>query len=57
MDIGDKPLEQAMKNMAIGDIKPKEDDEDEDQMQDQPSSSMAPQVGSEQESEGRCATK
>ena len=47
VDIGDKPLEEAMKNMAIGDIKPMEDDEDKAQMQDQPSSSMAPQVGSE----------
>ena len=32
VDIGDKPLEEAMKNMAIGDIKPKEDNEDEAQM-------------------------
>ena len=38
-----------MKNMAIGDIKSKEDDEDEVQVLDQPSSSMAPQVGSEQD--------
>ena len=51
VDIGDKPLEEAMKNMPIGNIKPKEDDEDEAQLQDQPSSSMAPQVGSEQDSD------
>ena len=29
LDVGDELLEEAMKNMAIGDIKPKEDDEDE----------------------------
>ena len=34
--------------MPIGDIKPKEDEE-EVQVVDQPSSSMAPQVGSEQD--------
>ncbi|WVZ83182.1 LOW QUALITY PROTEIN: hypothetical protein U9M48_030353 [Paspalum notatum var. saurae] len=51
VDIGDKPLEEAMKNMAIGDIKTKEDDEDEAQMQDQPSSSMAPQMGNKQDSD------
>ncbi|WVZ64300.1 hypothetical protein U9M48_013840 [Paspalum notatum var. saurae] len=37
-----------MKNIPIGDIKPKEDD-DEVQIVDQPSSSMAPQDGSEQD--------
>ncbi|WVZ81110.1 LOW QUALITY PROTEIN: hypothetical protein U9M48_028526 [Paspalum notatum var. saurae] len=37
-----------MKNMPIGDIKPKEDD-DEVQIVNQPSSSMAPQDGSEQD--------
>ncbi|WVZ88901.1 hypothetical protein U9M48_035368 [Paspalum notatum var. saurae] len=37
-----------MKNMPIGDIKPKED-EDEVQIVNQPSSSMAPQDGSEQD--------
>lgn len=51
VDIGNKSLEEAMKNMAIGDIRPKEEDKDEVQMQDQPSSSMAPQVGSEQSSD------
>ncbi|WVZ80284.1 LOW QUALITY PROTEIN: hypothetical protein U9M48_027775 [Paspalum notatum var. saurae] len=48
VDIDEKPLVEAMKNMPIGDIKPKEDD-DEVQIVDQPSSSMAPQDGSEQD--------
>ncbi|WVZ62398.1 hypothetical protein U9M48_012154 [Paspalum notatum var. saurae] len=48
VDIDEKPLVEAMKNMPIGDIKPKED-EDEVQTADQPSSSMAPQDGSEQD--------
>ncbi|WVZ75656.1 LOW QUALITY PROTEIN: hypothetical protein U9M48_023691 [Paspalum notatum var. saurae] len=48
VDIDEEPLVEAMKNMPIGDIKPKED-EDEVQTVDQPSSSMAPQDGSEQD--------
>ncbi|WVZ80759.1 hypothetical protein U9M48_028212 [Paspalum notatum var. saurae] len=48
VDIDEEPLIEAMKNMPIGDIKPKED-EDEVQTIDQPSSSMAPQDGSEQD--------
>ena len=51
VDIGDEPLEDALKNLAIGEIKPKEDDEDDAQIQNQPSSSMAPQMGSEQDSD------
>ncbi|WVZ53082.1 hypothetical protein U9M48_004068 [Paspalum notatum var. saurae] len=47
VDIDEEPLVEAMKNMSIGDIKPKKD-EDEVQIGDQPSSSMAPQDGSEQ---------
>ncbi|WVZ83615.1 hypothetical protein U9M48_030743, partial [Paspalum notatum var. saurae] len=42
VDIDEEPLVETMKNMPIGDIKPKED-EDEVQTIDQPSSSMAPQ--------------
>ncbi|WVZ62805.1 hypothetical protein U9M48_012507 [Paspalum notatum var. saurae] len=48
VDIDEEPLVEAMKNMPIGHIKPKED-EDEVQTIDQPSSSMAPQDGSEQD--------
>ncbi|WVZ85245.1 hypothetical protein U9M48_032192, partial [Paspalum notatum var. saurae] len=48
VDIDEEPLVEAMKNMPIGDIKPKED-EDERQTINQPSSSMAPQDGSEQD--------
>ncbi|WVZ64516.1 hypothetical protein U9M48_014018 [Paspalum notatum var. saurae] len=48
VDINEEPLVEAMKNMPIGDIKPKED-EDEVQIVDQPSSSVAPQDGSEQD--------
>ncbi|WVZ93742.1 hypothetical protein U9M48_039699 [Paspalum notatum var. saurae] len=48
VDTDEEPLVEAMKNMPIGDIKPKED-EDELQIVNQPSSSMAPQVGSEQD--------
>ncbi|WVZ51610.1 hypothetical protein U9M48_002739 [Paspalum notatum var. saurae] len=44
--IDEEPLVEAMKKMPIGDIKPKED-EDEVQIVDQPSSSVAPQDGSE----------
>ncbi|WVZ80887.1 hypothetical protein U9M48_028325 [Paspalum notatum var. saurae] len=48
VDIDEEPLVEAMKNMPIGNIKPKED-EDEVKTIDQPSSSMAPQDGSEQD--------
>ncbi|WVZ63899.1 hypothetical protein U9M48_013493 [Paspalum notatum var. saurae] len=48
VDIDEEPIVEAMKNMPIGDIKPKED-EDEVQIVNQPSSSMAPQDGSEQD--------
>ena len=50
-DVGNEPLREAMKNMPIGDIKPKEDDDDDVQVIDQPSSSSTmPQVdgGNEQ---------
>ncbi|WVZ58321.1 hypothetical protein U9M48_008602 [Paspalum notatum var. saurae] len=48
VDIDEEPLVEAMKNMPIGYIKPKEDD-DEVQIVNEPSSSMAPQDGSEQD--------
>jgi hypothetical protein len=41
-DVGDEPLREAMKNMPIGAIKPKEDEE-EVQNIDKPSSSNVPQ--------------
>jgi hypothetical protein len=41
-DVGDEPLREAMKNMSVGDIKPK-DDEDDAQMVNPPSSSYVPQ--------------
>jgi hypothetical protein len=41
-DVGDEPLREAMKNILVGDIKPK-DDEDEVQVIDPPSSSSVPQ--------------
>ena len=41
-DIGDEPLREAMKNILVGDIKPK-DDEDDVQVIDPPSSSNMPQ--------------
>jgi transposase InsO family protein len=41
-DVGDEPMSEAMKNMPMGDIKPK-DDEDDDQVINQPSSSNVPQ--------------
>ena len=43
-DVGDKPLREAMKNILVGDIKPK-DDEDDVQVIDPPSSSNVPQDG------------
>jgi hypothetical protein len=41
-DIGDEPLREAMKNKHVGDIKPK-NDEDNTQMINPPSSSYVPQ--------------
>ena len=41
-DVGDKPLREAMKNILVGDIKPK-DDEDDVQVINPPSSSNMPQ--------------
>ena len=43
-DVGDEPLREAMKNIPVGDIKPK-DDEDDVQVINQPSSSNVPQDG------------
>ena len=40
-DVGDEPLREAMKNILIGDIKLK-DDEDDVQVNDSPSSSNVP---------------
>ena len=48
-DVGDKPLREAMKNIPVGDIKPK-DNEDDVQVIDPPSSSNVPQDG---EKDGR----
>jgi hypothetical protein len=47
-DVGDEPLREAMKNIPIGDIKPK-DDEDEVHVIDPPSSSSVPQDGEKDE--------
>jgi hypothetical protein len=41
-DVGDEPLREAMKNILVGDIKPK-DDEDDVQVIDKLSSSSVPQ--------------
>jgi hypothetical protein len=41
-DVGDEPLREAMKNISVGDIKPK-DDEDKVHVIDPPSSSSVPQ--------------
>jgi hypothetical protein len=41
-DVGDEPLREAMNNIQVGDIKPK-DDEDEVHVIDPPSSSNVPQ--------------
>ena len=41
-DVGNEPLREAMKNIPVGDIKPK-DDEDDVQVIDPPSSSNVPQ--------------
>ena len=48
-DIGDESLREAMKNILVGDIKPK-DDEDEVHVIDSPSSSIVPQ---DDEKDGR----
>ena len=40
-NVGDEPLREAMKNILVGDIKPK-DDEDDVQVIDPPSSSSVP---------------
>jgi hypothetical protein len=40
-DIGEEPLREAMKNIPVGDIKPKDDDEVQEI--DKPSSSSVPQ--------------
>ena len=52
-DVGDEPLRQAMKNILVRDIKPK-DDEDDVQMIDPPSSSSVPQDG---DKDGRVENK
>ena len=44
-DVGNEPLRAAMKNMPIGDIKPKDEDDDEVQIIDPSSSSVVPQGG------------
>ena len=41
-DVGDEPLRGAMKNISVGDINPKDDDDDV-QVIDPPSSSNVPQ--------------
>ena len=43
-DVGDEPLREAMKNIPVGDIKPN-DDEDDVQVINPPSSSNVPQDG------------
>ena len=48
-DVGDEPLREAMKNILVGDIKPK-DDEDEVHGIDPPPSSNGPQ---EDDKDGR----
>jgi hypothetical protein len=47
-DVGDEPLREAMKNMPVGDIKPK-DDEDDIQVINPPSSSSVPQADNKNE--------
>ena len=44
-DVGDEPLREAMKNIPVGDIKPKDDV----QVIDPPSSSSVPQDGDKDE--------
>ena len=43
-DVGDEPLRKTMKNIPVGDIKPN-DDEDDVQVINPPSSSSVPQDG------------
>ena len=52
-DVGDEPLREAMKNILVGDIKPK-DDKDDVQVIDPPSSSNVPQDG---DKDGRVENK
>jgi hypothetical protein len=52
-DVGDEPLREAMKNILVGDIKPK-DDEDEVHVIDPPSSSNVPQ---DDDKDGRVENK
>ena len=47
-DVGDEPLREAMKNILVGDIKPN-DDEDDVQVINPPSSSNMPQDGDKDE--------
>jgi hypothetical protein len=54
-DIGDEPLREAMKNMSVGDIKPK-DDEDDVQIVNAPSSSHVPQDDDKNERELKMKT-
>ena len=52
-DVGDEPLREAMKNILVGDIKPK-DDEDDVQVINPPSSSSVPQ---DSDKDGRVENK
>ena len=52
-DVGDEQLREAMKNIPVGDIKPK-DDEDDVQVIDPPSSSNVPQ---DDDKDGRVENK
>jgi hypothetical protein len=52
-DVGDEPLKEAMKNISVADIKPK-DDEDEVHVIDPPSSSNMPQ---DHDKDGRVKNK
>ena len=52
-DVSDEPLREAMKNILVGDIKPKDDDDDV-QVIDPPSSSNVPQDG---DKDGRVENK
>ena len=52
-DVGDEPLREVMKNISVGDIKPN-DDEDDVQVINPPSSSNVPQDG---DKDGRVENK
>ena len=52
-DVGDEPLREAMKNIPVGDIKP-QDDEDDVQVINPPSSSNVPQ---DDDKDGRVENK